>query len=371
DVHSNKAYFIIFVHSTGMKCIALSKIHLAKGNILHDSHAETLALRAFNSFLLDECYRLALSEGAVSDIITREVNYGSSPAPGQHPFTVYKNSRIFMYCSEAPCGDASMELVMRAQDDATPWPIMPPPLENKKHPGILMGRASFSELGIVRRKPARADAICSLSKSCSDKLALKQCTSVLSAMTSLIISPDNAYIDTLILPEGQCMPESCERAFGSTGRMTPVSALKLPSGYMFRPFNITKTDVDFSVSRKSAREISDATKGSNLSAIWTPSVQETLLNGVIQGRKQGDPRGASVLSRRKMTERVGSIAALCHALAPEDGALFGSYGSIKASYRLSDRRLVKAEVTRWALRGWVKNTEDNFSIELQRLCSNS
>ncbi len=55
-----------------------------------------------------------------------------------------------MYCSEAPCGDASMELVMEAQEDATPWAVSVP---DEGIASGLLGRGSFSQLGIVRRKP--------------------------------------------------------------------------------------------------------------------------------------------------------------------------------------------------------------------------
>ena len=44
-----------------------------------------------------------------------------------------------------------MELVMEAQDDATPWPVLPPSENGKQQ--TLLGRGSFSQLGVVRRKP--------------------------------------------------------------------------------------------------------------------------------------------------------------------------------------------------------------------------
>ena len=70
---------------------------------------------------------------------------------GQQPFVVREDVRIHMYTSQAPCGDASMELVMEAQDDATPWPVTP--AETGDHPMMMKGRENFAELGIVRRKP--------------------------------------------------------------------------------------------------------------------------------------------------------------------------------------------------------------------------
>lgn len=48
-----------------------------------------------------------------------------------------------------------MELVMNAQEDATPWPV--PSCEGAEAATPeLRGRESFSELGIVRRKPGQS-----------------------------------------------------------------------------------------------------------------------------------------------------------------------------------------------------------------------
>ena len=211
----------------------------------------------------------------------------------------------------------------------------------------------------------------SLSKSCSDKIALKECTSLLSGITSLLISPENAYLDTLILPTDQYLAESCKRAFGSAGRMASVQDIHWPSTYAFRPFQVKGTDLDLSISRKSAHSKSDVIKGSNLSAVWTPYMQEILINGVLQGRKQGDPKGASMLSRKKMAEQVCSVVPLCEILAIEHVLLYTSYKAMKASRRLSDRHHVKTDVISKALKDWVKNSEDDFSMTIQRTASSS
>ena len=44
-----------------------------------------------------------------------------------------------------------MELVMEAQEDASPWPIRS--RVNGEQSVALPGRGDFSKLGIVRRKP--------------------------------------------------------------------------------------------------------------------------------------------------------------------------------------------------------------------------
>ncbi len=137
-----------------MKCLPRAKIPQAAGCVLHDWHAEIIAMRAFNRFLLEECLLLAQNPGELeSSCLIRPRDFAeiseTSETGGFQPFTIRENVKIYMYCSEAPCGDASMELVMQAQDDPTPWPIDSLSLESKH----LKGRAHFSVLGIVRRKP--------------------------------------------------------------------------------------------------------------------------------------------------------------------------------------------------------------------------
>ena len=134
-----------------MKCWPATKLSSAAGLVLHDWHAEVLAIRAFNHFLLQECLKILESHQYASSLIRRRQESEMSEVNGVQPFALRENLQIFMYCSEAPCGDASMELVMEAQEDATPWPVM----ENPFHEQIpmLKGRANFSEIGIVRRKP--------------------------------------------------------------------------------------------------------------------------------------------------------------------------------------------------------------------------
>lgn len=135
-----------------MKCLPRAKIPQAAGTVLHDWHAEIIAIRAFNHFLLQECLLLLSNSVCSSPFVRRRENRETSHVGGLQPFTIPENVKIHMYSSEAPCGDASMEVVMDAQKDPTPWPIVAESvLENQI--SKLKGRESFSELGIVRRKP--------------------------------------------------------------------------------------------------------------------------------------------------------------------------------------------------------------------------
>ncbi|KAG5924923.1 hypothetical protein E4U42_004526 [Claviceps africana] len=327
--------------ATGMKCLPASKLADANGNAIHDWHAEVLAMRAFNRFLLDECEASA-RHGRASQVIDVVVPDGRI---GGRPFRIKDNVRLHMYCSEAPC------------------------------------RAYFSQLGIVRRKPSRGDAPPTLSKSCSDKITLKQCTSLLSSLTSLLVDPSSAYIDRLVLPSSQYSASACQRAF--SGRLRPLvdddegrpSAPPRPGwpgGYRFAPFQVETTDEEFAFSRRSAvARAGTKIAPSNLAAVWTAGgVEETVLGGVLQGRRPFEDKGASGVSRRRMWVAAATVAATLRADAwgHVQRCLAGgrqTYRHVKDCHLLADRRRVKREVCESALVGWVPNRGDEgFSIAL-------
>ena len=264
-----------------------------------------------------------------------------------------------------------MELIIAEQDDASPWrvPTSPPSSaepDASSEPGqsSLPGRAFFSQLGVVRRKPARRDAEPTLSKSCSDKLALKQCTSLLSALVSLHVDVAGAFIDTLVVPQSRLSSTGCDRAFTAEGRMAPVATARWGGGYAFRPFSVEGTDVKFDFSREVASERSSRISTSNLAAVWTRSgLEETVLGGVIQGRRPFDINGASGVCRLKMWAEAKTLSDLL--AGSEDETRLGecykkaSYKDVKNGIALAVRRRVKTEVRDKALVGWVVDDRDS------------
>lgn len=356
-----------------MKCLPLSKIALANGRILHDWHAEVLAIRAFNHFVLQECKSL-LAQDAPSSCTPYIRRSTEADDPQGRPFTWRDDVSLHMYCSEAPCGDASMELIMDAQPDASPWetPLSARMMERSglataaaAAPELMMlGRACFSRLGVVRRKPARPDAPPTLSKSCSDKLALKQCTSLLGAAASLLVAPRAAYLASLVLPQDQFSAAACRRCFSPLGRMAAVvvdgSGGGWGGGYVFRPFEVRTTAVEFGFSRRGGPE-GTRYVASSLATAWTANgLAENIIGGVLQGRKQMDPRGGSKLDRQwiwhlavEVAEGVGMPEAV-----PADG----TYEEMKEAEVLSVRRKVNEDVKAQALKGWVRNAGDEGHV---------
>jgi tRNA-specific adenosine deaminase 1 len=257
---------------------------------------------------------------------------------------------------------------MAAQEDASPWTTTVDDTRSialEPH-GTLPGRAFFSHLGIVRRKPARGDAPPTLSKSCSDKIALKQCTSLISSLTSLLVNPNNAYIDTLVLPQSQWSASGCKRAFSADGRMGPVAGKQWTGGYAFKPFTIEVTDVEFRYSKRSVRARSSSITASNLATTWSSSgFEETLIGGILQGRKPTDVKGASHASRRAMWTAAVKLVTRLNTTAMQRDLAVATYGTVKDGPLLADRRAVKDAVRNEALMGWVRNEGgSDFSISV-------
>lgn len=278
---------------------------------------------------------------------------------------------------------------MASQEDATPWEVLRQPkpalgsqeLEPSDAEKLLDGRAHFSLLGVVRRKPARTDAESTRSKSCSDKLALRQISSLLSCETSRLVAPtENAYIAGLVLPEDEITQVGFDRCFGAEGRMQALVGRSWPAtketdnsapGYQFRPFQILSVPSDevaalwhffkpkliIPPAMSSEQENGSSTsapspkkcKPGNVSAVWTvaPSHQhscsaimdtgrknlphlarsktglyETVINGVKQGNRATSPgkRGASALSRAKLWALFRDISPILSSHTDRNGA---------------------------------------------------
>ncbi|KAL8901060.1 MAG: hypothetical protein Q9207_005381 [Kuettlingeria erythrocarpa] len=349
---------------TGMKCLPIDQVAQANGSVVHDWHAEVVALRSFNHFLLHECLELSTSPTRTSPIVRRREAHEISDILGLQPFSIHDNLKFHMYSSEAPCGDASMELLMEAQADATPWPLDRRQPATQKLPGLLPGREFFGQLGIVRRKPG-AD-LATLSKSCSDKLAFKQCTSILSSCTSLLVNPANAYLDSLILPKSQYVAHACDRCFGPAGRMRPVANRTWSGGYAFRPFRVETTKHDFVYSRRSMPASSRELRTSNIAAVHNPHVQEALVVGRLQGRKKFDWKGASAIcSKRMWMTTLQVLAALRTPRLLQQVSESSQVRRWKDTVLFSDRQQVKADVRAEALAGWIRNDGDDFEVEVE------
>ena len=376
-MHPNLEEAALTASRTGSKCLPVSAIPKCNGMVLHDSHAEVLALRALNRFLLSEGLAVLQKRDVqyLSPFVRLrdvEVSQRQESVCPHQPFEIRGNVSIWMFSTEAPCGDASMEVLMAEKEgDVEPWDKEP---DSKD---VLEGRGYFSALGKVRRKPSRRDAEATMSKSCTDKLTLKQVTSILCFPASLIIaSTENAYLSGLIVPSTRYSEKGFRRAFGSSGRLASLQTSQLPLAAQFRPFDIAVLPSEFELFPFSKTDMAQgAVKAGNVSAIFIRTlhesdmdITETILGGVKQGHRpfENDPKRSSVTCRLKLWDLVRSII---NSIQEEKNVLADlrqellrtraatNYGELKASDLNAHRRAAKGIVTR-SLGKWPKNSGD-------------
>jgi tRNA-specific adenosine deaminase 1 len=255
---------------------------------------------------------------------------------------------------------------MAAQENAAPWTLPSVVKTAMSSTTALFGREYFSQLGIVRRKPGRSDAPHTLSKSCSDKLALKQCTSLLSSPVSPLVSTASLYISSLVIPRARLSTVGCQRAFAAKGRMHPLAERKWDQGYSFMPFEVIGTKREFQLSQHVIAAQAVKIASCNVAMAWSCNgLHERLIGGVLEGRRSTDSRCGSKVSRRSLWALAREIVAQCPAsiMDLQHFPLDVDYRTFKGSPALEARRKVKAEVRAFVLTNWEENTgDDDFRI---------
>lgn len=297
--------------ATGVKALPDKVRAYSKGLMVHDLHAEVLALRAFNRYLLDE-----VAKGD-SKILSKQ----------DEKFSLNSEIQLALVITEAPCGDASMGYIAQ---NSTPWSSDGP----NKRQKLGRGRNNFDRLGIVRTKPGRADSIPTLSKSCSDKLCMKQLTGINNCMTSEMINP--IYLDYLMVPDGKYKQEDMKRSFDDRFDIAEATKFKVLS-YELKGYDYEKHE---------------GMEPSPLSVVYIDGNTHVIHNGVKNGGfvKNKPPKtgNESPICNLKMYEKLNS-------LYPQNI----DYMEFKKN---QDRELVKKK-GRLVLGEWKETSDDNFSCK--------
>src|SRR5437868_683043 len=169
-------------------------------------------------FLLDEVSRIQTESTYQSLWLERnQRNASSLECP---PFT-FKAVRIFLFLSSTPCGDASLEFLVEEPSRNVPW-VIPPEVHGMV---TYRGHEYLWQRGYVRLKPGhppwlyytnfagRVDSPSTQSKSCSDKVALLACISLLNTFLATLVNPSSCYLDYMVLPSSAYRRDSFDRAF--------------------------------------------------------------------------------------------------------------------------------------------------------------
>lgn len=184
-------------------------------------------------------------------------------------------------------------------------------------------------------------------------------------MTGVVIAPQNAYLHALVLPSSQHVPRATERAFSAAGRMSSISSDRVrswPEGLAFQPFASRTTSREFKYCKR-AVPLGAERVASNLSAVWTPHFQEVLINGTLQGRKQFDRRGASMLCRQSIWRLATQVADLAGSTVCTKTLMKKTYSDVKQDEALDGKRQIKEDVIGFALKGWSRsNADQDFGL---------
>ncbi|KAG5360514.1 tRNA-specific adenosine deaminase 1 [Yarrowia sp. B02] len=306
---------------TGVKATPDEKLTCSNGFLLHDMHAEILVLRAFNVFLIEEAKK-------------ETSEYIEKAESGK--MRLKSHFKVSLWISELPCGDSSMECV---QDDAEDWGTAPEDC-------VLRGREYYTTIGRVRTKPGRRDSPMTLSKSCSDKLTMKQYTGVVMGVVERVF--EQIFLDELILPAGNDI--GVARAFrgrleAEQGTKRTVDGTEVEKS---KPhfFTTSTTDTKFAYSQEPGR------KPSANSIIWTANTDnEVVLNGVKMGHKPSNmnTKSASKVSRQGIWTAIKPLLLNQH---------FDDYYSAKCCAG----RAEKLETGHAALHAWHCTCRDNFQL---------
>lgn len=103
---------------------------------------------------------------------------------------------------------------------------------------------------------------------------------------------------------------------------------------------------------------------SNVTAVYTPRFQETLIGGILSGRKQGDPRATSTIARRPMWRAAAHVVEEIGSPILLEAVRYVTYAEFKSGKLFEDRSKVGHDVKETALKGWIPNSgDDTFGID--------
>lgn len=344
--------------ATGVKSTPDGRLDEAQGKVLHDMHAEVLCLRGFNKFVLSEC--LKLSEGTSQYL---EKVPKSSVQDGPYRYRGVADLKIYLYVSEAPCGDCSLSNVAemsekKANQNGSQLEEWDDPLTPITPKGPLRGRDHFFHTGFVRTKPGRRDSPVTMSKSCSDKLALKQFTSILLGATASIVSPEKFYISKLVVPESELSESAFSRAFGPNGRLASLAkpSLEWPLEYCPQFFESVPTQIEFPFSRRSGSDVEPKPSPQALIYIQGEDKNtkgnkptEGIINGTRMGFKPFSGKGQSAVSRYEIAKAVRALSPLL-----EDKISYLTFKERNIPRRTTKQRVYEV------LKNWVRTKTDDF-----------
>ncbi|KAF7301600.1 tRNA-specific adenosine deaminase 1-like [Mycena indigotica] len=347
--------FNIISLATGTKCLAANKLPIEEA--LHDSHAEILARRGAIRWLFEEIGRM----NSVSNFKSEWLQ-----CDHQHSYTMHAGVRIGFYVSTVPCGDCSMGLLSSTQDAE-----MAALKEKSKNgaavtPVVSRGRDNYALVGILRTKPARADAPTTASMSCSDKIAAWSFLGIQGALGARFFSAP-LYVNEIIVGLDlaaenineeitKTVRDDCERAL--LRRMASVSASDL---YSFHPPAIHFTRIPFVHSRSMTPEVAASCNDSLFWIADSIKAPQVIINGFKRGvspNRRLDEKSLPIVCRRAMLKLYNDTLQLCGLTS--DAAQPTSLRSIKLTMHEYQQAKDHLMGETGVFNGWIRGSTVSF-----------
>ncbi len=215
----------------------------------------------------------------------------------------------------------------------------------------------LSTIGYCTNFAGRVDSPSTQSKSCSDKVALWSCISLLNTFLVTLVSPSSCYLDYMVLPSSAYRRDSFDRAFKQRLRLIPTEGW--PIGFSINYIE-TLTTQQILPSTLTRGKAFDATAPASI--LYVPGrLTEVMFNGVKMGsRFPPDARATSCLCRVRFAKDFLDIVRQEMPLLYSTLPTGCTYAGLKQHVG-EQRRLVKQSV-RKALGGWIVNDGDGEFI---------
>lgn len=337
--------------ATGVKSLPDKVRDFSQGLLVHDCHAEVLALRLFNHYLVNECKKISNHDGLADESLVEILDQSKKL------FRIKEGIRLALLITEPPCGDASVGYLRENLKDCEPWEETLPHKRQKldEHVGgrneklstLKRGRDNFGILGVVRTKPGRSDSEISLSKSCSDKLCLKQLIGVTNAITSHLF-PENVFLDYLVLPHDKIKERDINRCFIERFELKQKEAI-----HHLKVLGYDNNILEFEKPQKDRTKESMVPSAQSLLYIVPLKTLQVLNNGMKNGsyRKLKPPTsgGESIICNRLLYKQAQDLITL-------DADFYLEFKS-----KNPQREDLKKE-GKTALKGWISTSSDDFKL---------
>lgn len=350
----------IITLSSGIKCLNeqdLKRGDKLNGRQLHDSHAEILSLRCFNYYILSKAKDLMLKreEGCIFD--SKEDLFLFSKSENQYKWN--DKLKIGLYISQVPCGDCSLVVEKNIEDhNYAQWEdnhmkqYLAP-----KNKTVLRGRNNVSKLGYVRSKPGRMDSIPSFSKSCTDKLLLKQLLGMNNCMTYDLFNEKEVFLNYLVLPK----PSSPEKKKNIICCFKRVPAIQ--------PFEVVFTTAVFENGLVSNQ--GSTLSGTNASGIMFLNPASNNEEYISQGLQDGLKLGYTTKLQKPLRKNCQSLVSryemyklyLDVTKHKKKGATDSSMSYLQMKESLTSRCDSRNHARKlMSLDGWIKTFKDDVNI---------